>query len=222
MSPDQGRPERKSGVRRPARTRSAAHAKAPHRSAAAPVTEPEPPRGAPGVRSGFDILVTDAPGIRSTFLAPAPAAKAAFSLARRPRRVARRLGGLTTELAATVAGASSRSPNPKDRRFADPAWQNSWLFRRIAQAYLAALATAEDLVSDAELDWASEGDSGSRWRTSPTRWLDQLPVVEPDRPQGEVDYGGANLLAGARNLLQDMSTSPRLPASVDTSKFTLG
>jgi polyhydroxyalkanoate synthase len=187
------------------------------------VAAPEPLRGAPGLRDGFDILVTDAPGIRSTFLAPAPAAKAAFSLARRPGRVARRLGGLTAELAATVAGVSPRTPNPKDRRFADPAWQNSWLFRRIAQAYLAALATADDLISDAELDWAADGElrfavENIADALAPTNFLWSNPTAL----KATIDYGGANLLAGARNLLRDMSTSPRLPASVDASKFTVG
>jgi polyhydroxyalkanoate synthase len=187
------------------------------------VPEPEAPHGAPGLRGGFDILVTDAPGIRSTFLAPAPAAKAAFSLARRPRRVARRLGGFTAELAATVAGVSPRAPNPKDRRFADPAWQHSWLFRRIAQAYLAALATAGDLISDAELDWAAEDElrfavENIADALAPTNF----PWSNPAALKVTIDYGGANLLAGARNLLRDMATSPRLPASVDTSKFTVG
>ena len=223
MSPDQEPTESKNRVRRPSRTRSDAHAKARPRSAGAPVAEPEPPSGAPGLRGGFDILVTDAPGMRSTFLAPAPAARAAFSLARRPGRVARRLGGLTTELAATVAGVSPRAPSPKDRRFADPAWQHSWLFRRIAQAYLAARATAEDLISDAELDWAAEGElrfavENIADALAPSNFLWSNPAAL----KVTVDYGGANLLAGARNLLQDMSTSPRLPASVDTSKFTVG
>ena len=37
-----------------------------------------------------------------------------------------------------------------------------------------------------------------------------------------IDYGGANLVNGARNLLRDVSTPPRLSASVDTSKFVVG
>ncbi|HEY6696456.1 MAG TPA: alpha/beta fold hydrolase [Solirubrobacteraceae bacterium] len=222
MSPDQGRTESKNSVRRPSRTRSDAHAKARPRSAGAPVAEPEPPSGAPGLRGGFDILVTDAP-IRSTFLAPAPAAKAAFSLARRPARVTRRLGGLAGELAATVAGVSPRAPSPKDRRFADPAWRHSWLFRRVVQAYLAARATADDLISDAELDWAAEEElrfavENVADALAPTNF----PWSNPAALKVAIDYGGANLLAGARNLLRDMSTSPRIPASVDTSKFTVG
>ena len=179
--------------------------------------------GAGGVRRSFDILVTDAPGLRSTFLAPAPAAKAALKLAQRPGRVARRLGGLAAELGATAAGVSERFPNPKDRRFADPAWQHSWLFRRIAQAYLAVIATAGELISDAELDWA--GDEELRFAVeniadalAPTNFLWSNPAAL----KVTIDYGGANLVKGARNLLHDVSTSPRLPASVDTSKFTVG
>ena len=166
--------------------------------------------------------MTDAP-IRSTFVAPAPAARAAVRLALRPARVTRRLGGLTAELAATVAGVSPRAPSPKDRRFADSAWQNSWLFRRIAQTYLAVRATADDLISDAELDWAAEGElrfavENIADALAPTNFLWSNPTAL----KAALDNGGANLLAGARNLLRDMSTSPRIPASVDASKFTIG
>jgi polyhydroxyalkanoate synthase subunit PhaC len=221
VSQDQQGIESKSTVRRASRTRSDAHAKARPRSAGAPVREPEP-AAAPGLRSGLDILVTDA-SIRSTFLAPAPAARAAVRLALRPARVTRRLGGLTAELAATVAGVSPRAPSPKDRRFADSAWQNSWLFRRVAQTYLAVRATADDLISDAELDWAAEGElrfavENIADALAPTNFLWSNPTAL----KATLDNGGANLLAGARNLLRDMSTSPRIPASVDASKFTIG
>jgi polyhydroxyalkanoate synthase len=137
--------------------------------------------------------------------------------------VTRRLGGLTVELAATVAGASARAPSPKDRRFADSAWRHSWLFRRIAQAYLAVRVTADDLISDAELDWDAEEElrfavENIADALAPTNFLWSNPTAL----KATLDYGGANLLAGARNLLRDMSTSPRIPASVDTSRFTIG
>lgn len=221
MIPNEERTGSKNRVDRVPRARSDAHAKARPRSAAAPVREPEP-LAAPGVRRGVDILVTDSP-IRSSFLAPAPAARAAVRLAVRPARVTRRLGGLTVELAATVAGASARAPSPKDRRFADSAWRQSWLFRRIAQTYLAVRATADDLISDAELDWDAEEElrfavENIADALAPTNFLWSNPTAL----KATLDYGGANLLAGARNFLRDMSTSPRIPASVDTSRFTIG
>ena len=221
MIPNQERAGSKNRLGSVPRARSDAHAKARPRSAGAPVREPEPP-AAPGVRRGVDILVTDSP-IRSSFLAPAPAVRAAVRLAVRPARVTRRLGGLTVELAATVAGASARAPSPKDRRFADSAWRHSWLFRRIAQAYLAVRVTADDLISDAELDWDAEEElrfavENIADALAPTNFLWSNPTAL----KATLDYGGANLLAGARNLLRDMSTSPRIPASVDTSRFTIG
>jgi polyhydroxyalkanoate synthase subunit PhaC len=53
---------------------------------------------------------------------------------------------------------------------------------------------------------------------APTNFLWSNPTAL----KATLDNGGANLLAGARNLLRDMSTSPRIPASVDASKFTIG
>jgi polyhydroxyalkanoate synthase len=205
--------------RRPSGTGRDDRAKAP--PAATP--EPGPWRVASGLRGGWDILVTGAPGMRSAFLSPAPAAKAAFRLAQRPGTVARRLGSLGAELAATAVGASQRAPDPKDRRFADPAWRNSWLFRRVAQAYLAAVATSGELIGDAGLDWAADGElrfvaGNIADALAPTNFLWSNPTAL----KATIDSGGANLVKGARNLLRDLSTPPRLPASVDTSKFVVG
>jgi len=163
-------------------------------------------------------LVAGAPGMRSAFLAPTPAARAAFRLARRPGTVTRRLGSLGVELAVTAAGVSPRAPSPKDRRFADPAWRHSWLFRRIAQAYLAAVATTGELIGDAQLDWAADGELRFAAEVAPTNFLWSNPAAL----EVTINHGGANLVNGARNLLRDVSTPPRLSASVDTSKFVVG
>ncbi len=123
----------------------------------------------------------------------------------------------------TAAGVSPRAPSPKDRRFADPAWRHSWLLRRIAQAYLAAVATTGELIGDAQLDWAADGElrfaaENIADAVAPTNFLWSNPAAL----KVTIDYGGANLVNGARNLLRDVSTPPRLSASVDTSKFVVG
>ena len=161
--------------------------------------------------------------MRSAFLT-APAARAAFRLARRPGHG--RLAGWAASAPSSPRrrqACRQRAPSPKDRRFADPAWQHSWLFRRIAQAYLAAVATAEELISDAELDWAADGElrfvvENIADALAPTNFLWSNPAAL----KVTIDDGGANLVNGARNLLRDVSTPPRLPASVDTSKFVVG
>ena len=108
------------------------------------------PDGSPGL----DALLTDAAVGRKgqRWLPGAAGAKAAAKLARRPRRVARRVAGLTGEVAKIAAGRSELAPAKGDRRFADPAWTGNPLFRRLGQAYLAAGGTAHELLNDAELE----------------------------------------------------------------------
>src|SRR5437879_3480387 len=57
-------------------------------------------------------------------------------LARRPGRVARRAARLGIGLGRAAVGTSELQPEPGDRRFADPTWSESWLFRRMLQGYL--------------------------------------------------------------------------------------
>jgi polyhydroxyalkanoate synthase subunit PhaC len=51
--------------------------------------------------------------------------------------MAARAAGLASELRRVGAGRSEIAPARGDRRFADPAWQGNWLFRRLLQGYLA-------------------------------------------------------------------------------------
>src|SRR3954470_1857871 len=86
--------------------------------------------------AALDVLLTDAAdGPRSRFVRPGVAVRAAAGLARRPDRAARRVGHLGAELARVAGGRSALRPAKRDRRFADPAWQSNWLFRRMLQTH---------------------------------------------------------------------------------------
>ena len=91
------------------------------------------------------------------------------------------------------------------------------------QGYLAACETVDELISDAELDWRTERQArfaaGNLLdAVAPTNFAWSNPAVLKET----IDRGGANLLRGGRRLLRDMTRSPHLPASVDTSKFEVG
>src|SRR5829696_10319939 len=106
------------------------------------MTEGERKKGARGssqaARAALDVMLTDAAvGGRSRFVRPGAAVGVAAGLARRPDRAARRVGHLGAELARVAGGRSDVRPGKRDRRFADPAWQTSWLFRRVLQTHLA-------------------------------------------------------------------------------------
>jgi polyhydroxyalkanoate synthase subunit PhaC len=179
---------------------------------------------AAAARGALEILLTDAAvGGRRRFVPAGPAIRTAAGLARRPRRPAARARSFGADLARAVTGRSRLRPAAGDRRFADPAWETNPLLRSLLQAYLAAGAAVDGLITDAELDWRDERQS----RFAAGNVLDALaptnfPLTNPAVLREIVDHGGTNLARGARQLVRDVSRSPRLPASVDTSTFSVG
>jgi polyhydroxyalkanoate synthase len=79
------------------------------------------------------------------------------------------------------------------------------------------------LIGDAGVNWRAE----RRARLAAGNVLDALaptnfPWSNPAVMKEIVNTGGANLVHGARRLIGDLSRPPRLPATVDTSKFQVG
>ena len=100
----------------------------------------------------LDVLLVDAAlGPVRRFVPNMSTAKWAVSLARKPNISARRLGGLGAEAGRILTGTSTLAPNRGDRRFADVAWTENPLLKRLVQLYLAGGQTAEQLLIDADL-----------------------------------------------------------------------
>ena len=180
-------------------------------------------RGGDAVRSGFDVMLADAATGTPRFFAPGPAVKVAAGLARHPRGVVRRAAGLTSELARAATGRSDLAPAAGDRRFADAAWRDNWLLRDLLASYLAVGETVDGLIGDAGVDWRTERQA----RLAAGNVMDALaptnfPWSNPAVLREIVNTGGANLARGLRQLARDLSTPPRLPATVDTSRFEVG
>jgi polyhydroxyalkanoate synthase len=181
-------------------------------------------RAGNAARSGLDVMLSEAAGGGPPrFLAPGAGVKVGAGLLRHPRRVAVRAAGLSGELARTVAGRSELAPAKGDRRFGDPAWERNWALRRVLQGYLAVGGALDGLISDAGVDWRAERQA----RLAAGNVLDALaptnfPWSNPVVIREIVDTGGANLVRGGRRFVRDLSTPPRLPATVDTSKFEVG
>jgi poly[(R)-3-hydroxyalkanoate] polymerase subunit PhaC len=179
-------------------------------------------RAGEAVRSGLDVMLTDAAAGTPRFFAPGPAVKVAAGLARHPTGVARRAAGLGTELRRAATGRSQLAPANGDRRFADPAWQENWLLRDLLQAYLALGETVDGLISDAGVDWRTERQA----RLAAGNVIDALaptnfPWSNPAVLREIVNTGGTSLARGLRRMARDVS-SARLPSTVDTSRFEVG
>src|SRR5262249_23967082 len=69
-----------------------------------------------------------------------------------PKPLGGRATTLARELGQIVAGRSKREPAPPDRRFADPAFRQHPLYRRLMQSYLAWREALLALVDEVDLD----------------------------------------------------------------------
>ena len=172
----------------------------------------------------LDMLLADAAlGPARRFIPGMPMARFAARLASRPQLLARRLSSLGSELARITAGRSELAAGPKDRRFADPAWTQNPVLRRVLQAYLAGTATLTELQGDAGLDWAdNERVSFQLGNLAEALAPSNNPVLNPAFWKAVIDTGGGNVLAGARRLAGDMATAPRVPSMVEPDAFAVG
>ena len=173
---------------------------------------------------GLDLLLTDAAlGVLHRFRPDSSLLRLAGELARRPGLVGRQAAQLGTELRQIAAGQSSIAADPRDRRFADPAWKDNPFLRRSVQAYLAVAASASELVAGAELDWRDD----TRLKFLLTNLIaaaapSNNPLLSPAGWKALIDSGGENAVRGLRNLASDLATSPRVPSMVPAGAFEVG
>jgi polyhydroxyalkanoate synthase len=137
--------------------------------------------------------------------------------------VSREAFGLVAEAVKVLGGASAVTPEPRDWRFADPAWKDHPVYRRWAQAYLAWSRAMDRLVDEAELDWRTT--ERARFAMSlltsaaaPTNFL----AGNPAAIKRGFDTAGWSLLRGVRNLLRDAVHNGGMPSQVDTRPFVVG
>ena len=173
---------------------------------------------------GLDLLLTDAAlGVWHRLRPESSLLRLAGRLARRPEFTVRRAGSLATELGRIAAGRSALAADPRDRRFADPAWTDNPFLRRAVQAYLAAAASASELVDGAELDWRDD----TRLKFLLTNLIaaaspSNNPLLSPAGWKALLDTGGENAVRGLRNLASDLATSPRVPSMVPAGAYQVG
>ena len=172
----------------------------------------------------LDMLLVDGalwPAIR---MLPANAAvRLVLEIARHPGGALRRAGELAEELGRIALGSSELAPGPKDRRFADEAWQSNPVLRRLLQAYLATSSAGTELVGEADLDW--------RDRERLSFAMDNLvaalspsnnPLLNPLGWRAAAQSRGASALTGVRNLVSDLASAPRVPTMVASDAFEVG
>ena len=178
---------------------------------------------AEAVGAPMDMMLAEAGSSLSRWLPGREGLRFAGALARSPRPVLGLASRTAGELARVALGRSRITPDGKDKRFADPAWMGNPALRRVVQAYLAASAAAYELVDDVELDWRTD----RRMRFLIDNLIEALspsnsPLVNPAVWKAGIDSGGSNIVHGAKALVRDFATTPRIPRMVDPDAFTVG
>ena len=145
------------------------------------------------------------------------------ALASSPQNVATQWMNFATEWGKIVTGQSELTPDPRDRRFADPAWKTSNLHKALAQSYMAWGKAVTDMVAKTEL----EGKDAARARLVTSIFVDAMapsnnPILNPTAMKTMLDSGGKSAVSGLKNFFDDMTKNGGLPSSVDTSKFKVG
>jgi polyhydroxyalkanoate synthase len=128
--------------------------------------------------------------------------------------------------AARWLGSDVAPPVPadaKDRRFADPAWEDNPGYFAVRQAYLAARRLGEDVLTagrgDPLTDQKAQLAVGLAFDAlAPTNFL----ATNPAALKRAFETSGASVLAGTRNLLDDVAHNAGRPRQVDTTPFELG
>ena len=116
---------------------------------------------------------------------------------------------------------SSVHPEPGDRRFSGPEWEQSPVHNYLKQSYLLSSRWLSGMISDSTLDDASKNKCEFYTRhfvdaMSPSNFA----ISNPEVLRETVESKGQNLISGLENLLQDMEKG-RI-SMTDESAFELG
>ncbi len=152
----------------------------------------------------------------------AAAARLLTRLGVRPRVVARHTALLALDLVKVAAGRLDLAPAKGDKRWADPAWQENPVYRRVQQTYLAVCATVDKAIEEADLDVKSE----LRGRFAAAILTEALaPTNSPLNPAAvkrAFDTGGRSILRGAGHLVSDLRHNGGMPTTVNRTPFVVG
>ncbi|MDQ2729614.1 MAG: alpha/beta fold hydrolase [Actinomycetota bacterium] len=176
------------------------------------------------VAAPLDLLLSDAAtGPMRRFLPGSATVRFALGLARRPRPVTTKLAELTVELARIGLRRSDLEPDPKDKRFVEPAWKHQPGLRAMLQAYLAVGRAVSDVRREVDLEWSD----ATKVDFALDNILDAVapsnnPLLNPLTYKAVIDTGGRSVLRGVRNLVSDAASPPRVPSMVAPNAFAVG
>lgn len=122
-----------------------------------------------------------------------------------------------------LAQESEQPDMPADKRFADPAWSDTTLYRKWRRSYHAWSEALKNYADKAGLDPKEAGRARFLLGQisdafAPTNFL----FGNPAALKQAVETGGKSLVSGYLNWLHDVSTGEPVPSQVDNRPFKVG
>jgi polyhydroxyalkanoate synthase len=141
----------------------------------------------------------------------------------RPMKTLKHMKNFSGEVVKILRNTSDLAPDPKDRRFTDPAWRTNPLYRASMQYYLAVKKGMREMIDEAEFDDLERGRASFVTgmildALAPTNTL----IGNPSAIKKALDTGGGSLLAGLRHAYDDMTKNDGIVSQVDKRPFKLG
>lgn len=131
---------------------------------------------------------------------------------------------------AQAAGAITRAAvgradveTPKDWRFRDPAWADSFAYRALGRAYTAWADSMREAMGTSDGDWRTTERANFLTELvtsalSPTNFLPTNPAAV----KRAFETSGASLMRGAHNMLRDARTNGFMPSQVQKGVLKVG
>ena len=143
--------------------------------------------------------------------------------ARQPFTFMQHVGSFGRKVIDIVGGEAKFAPEPKDRRFTDAAFQKSPFYSRVMQSWLAFQIEVHDFIGTLGLDPIEH----RRAMLVADILVDALAptntfVGNPSAVKLALDTGGASLVQGVKNFVDDMKNNNGMPSQVDKSPFSVG
>ncbi len=140
-----------------------------------------------------------------------------------PSRLIRHSTAMAQDMVKIMTGKSELAPDPKDKRFMDPAWAFNPFFRAGAQYYLAVQKGMRNWLEELELDELERNRANFIANIildglAPTNTL----IGNPTAQKRVIDSGGLSLIKGLQNAYNDLVHNKGMVSQVDKRPFKLG
>ncbi|ULT70353.1 class II poly(R)-hydroxyalkanoic acid synthase [Pseudomonas sp. BC42] len=160
-------------------------------------------------------------GLRGRDLLSTLRSIAAHSL-RNPLHSARHTLALGGQLGRVLLGETLHKPNPKDNRFADPAWTLNPFYKRGLQAYLSWQKQVRHWIDDSGMNEDDRARAHFAFSLLNDAVSPSNTLLNPLALKEIFNTGGNSVVRGIGNLLDDLLHNNGLPSQVTKHAFEIG